>query len=85
MKKEKEVEEPIVVKIDYNHFIKSLIDRNKVLIFGKDYCPFTTYCEEVLKNKGVEYKLINLDQENIFAGKLASPHNFTWAMQDYSC
>ena len=42
--------------------INGHISSNKVMVFSKSYCPFCNQTKDLLKNKGIEYHAIELDQ-----------------------
>ena len=41
--------------------IEGLIADNKVMMFSKSYCPFCTQAKDLLKNAGVQFHAIELD------------------------
>ncbi|KAF9290755.1 glutaredoxin [Mortierella alpina] len=48
--------------------IQALVDRlireNKVMFFGKSYCPHCRNAKEVLSGKKVQFKVFEIDQES---------------------
>ncbi|KAI9896816.1 hypothetical protein N3K66_007838 [Trichothecium roseum] len=46
------------------NMVKSIIDNNAVVVFSKTYCPYCASTKRKLKSMGVNYALIELDQES---------------------
>ena len=44
--------------------LNSLISDNKVIIFSKDWCPFCRRAISILKNGGLDPKVIDLDKSS---------------------
>ena len=44
--------------------VQDLINNNKVMVFSKSYCPFAAKTKNLLNQAGVEYKLLELDQDS---------------------
>ena len=42
--------------------VNQMIGDNKVMVFSKSYCPFCHETKAALKDLGVDYKVIELDQ-----------------------
>ena len=42
--------------------IEANVAANKVMIYSKSYCPFCVQAKDLLTQKGVEFKSIELDQ-----------------------
>ncbi len=42
--------------------IDTAIAENKVVVYSKSSCPFCVQTKDLLKNKGIEYHLVELDQ-----------------------
>ncbi|KAF9574704.1 hypothetical protein EC968_005709 [Mortierella alpina] len=43
--------------------VERLIRENKVMFFGKSYCPYCRNAKEVLSGKKVQFKVFEIDQE----------------------
>jgi hypothetical protein len=43
------------------HFIKNLVKREKIVIYSKSWCPQATHVKNILKEKGVEYTVFEVD------------------------
>ncbi|KAF9083112.1 glutaredoxin [Mortierella sp. GBA35] len=43
--------------------VERLIRENKVMFFGKSYCPFCKNAKTVLGDKGIQFKAYEIDQE----------------------
>ena len=42
--------------------IEADIAGNKVMVYSKSYCPFAKATKDLLKSKGIEFKVIELDE-----------------------
>ena len=42
--------------------VMDLIKENKVMVFSKSYCPHCTRAKSLLKNGGIQHKVVELDQ-----------------------
>ena len=42
--------------------VEQLIADNKVMVFSKGYCPFCTKTKDLLKNKGVAFHAVEMDE-----------------------
>ena len=54
--------EQIESKMSLKNQIKQLIQTEKVLVFSKSYCPYCDATKSLLRTKGVDFKLFELDQ-----------------------
>ncbi|KAG2230084.1 hypothetical protein INT48_005086 [Thamnidium elegans] len=43
--------------------VEELISNNKVVVFSKTYCPYCTKAKNLLKELGIEFYAIELDNE----------------------
>ncbi|PWA01018.1 hypothetical protein BB558_002904 [Smittium angustum] len=43
--------------------IKSLIDKNKVFVFSKSYCPYSDRAKNTLSSLNIPFKSLELDTE----------------------
>ena len=43
--------------------IQALASENSVLVFSKSYCPYCKKAKQILTSYGVEFKVIELDQD----------------------
>merc|ERR1712070_1236925 len=48
--------------MDGSKTVQEMIDGNKVMVFSKSYCPFCDRAKGVLKEGGVDFSVIELDQ-----------------------
>ncbi|KAG1106449.1 Glutaredoxin [Mucor circinelloides] len=44
--------------------VEKIINENKVAVFSKSYCPYCKRAKDVLKKLGVEFFVIELDNES---------------------
>ncbi|KAI1314957.1 glutaredoxin [Mortierella claussenii] len=44
--------------------VEKLIRENKVMFFGKSYCPYCRNAKNLLSDKGVQFRAYELDLEN---------------------
>eukprot|EP00354_Favella_ehrenbergii_P004277 CAMPEP_0170469560 /NCGR_PEP_ID=MMETSP0123-20130129/12351_1 /TAXON_ID=182087 /ORGANISM="Favella ehrenbergii, Strain Fehren 1" /LENGTH=73 /DNA_ID=CAMNT_0010736473 /DNA_START=6 /DNA_END=227 /DNA_ORIENTATION=+ len=42
--------------------VQDLIMQNPVMVFSKNYCPFCTRTKQLLKQGGVHFKIVEMDQ-----------------------
>ena len=43
-------------------FVDEKVANNKVMVFSKSYCPYCKMAKDVLKEVGVQYGLVELDE-----------------------
>merc|ERR1719191_248621 len=47
---------------DLKTTIQAEIDGNNVMVYSKSYCPFAKQTKDLLSNKGINAKIVELDQ-----------------------
>ncbi|OLY82090.1 Glutaredoxin-1 [Smittium mucronatum] len=49
---------------DMKAIVDPKIDQNKVMVFSKSYCPYCSSAKSALKDLGVDFSVVELDQVN---------------------
>ncbi|CDH50081.1 glutaredoxin [Lichtheimia corymbifera JMRC:FSU:9682] len=50
--------------VNVEQLVEDIIKNNKVAVFSKSYCPFCKRAKELLQSLGVEFFVIELDQDS---------------------
>ena len=45
-----------------NEFVDSAIEKNKVVVFSKSYCPYCSMAKDTLTSTGVHFEVLELDE-----------------------
>jgi glutaredoxin 3 len=49
------------VNICYETTVQNMIDKNKVMVFSKDYCPYCKKAKDLLSEMDIQYEVVELD------------------------
>ena len=48
---------------DEEEFVKDLIDNNKIVVFSKSWCPYSTKTKNLLKKLKLDFEVYEIDKE----------------------